>query len=60
MQNVTALHSAVHRGNLALTKLLIENGASTELKMDNGDTALSIAEREGHKKIAEYLMGYRN
>lgn len=55
MQNITALHSAVHRGNLELTKLLIENGASIDSKMDNGDTAPIIAEREGHKSIAEYL-----
>lgn len=52
MQNVTALHSAAHRGNLQLVELLIQNGASIELKMDNGDTALSIAKRDGHTACA--------
>ncbi len=60
MQNVTPLHSAVHRGNLELVKLLVENNASTTLKMDNGDTALIIAEREGHKAIKEYLLDVQN
>ncbi|UZR98152.1 ankyrin repeat domain-containing protein [Chondrinema litorale] len=55
MQNVTALHSASHRGNLELVKLLVENGADTELKMENGDSALSIAERENKTEVAEYL-----
>ncbi len=55
MQNVTPLHSAVHRGNLKLIKLLVESGASIGLKMDNGDTALIIAEREGHHEIKKYL-----
>jgi ankyrin repeat protein len=55
MQHVTALHSAVHRGNLDLTKLLVEKGATIASKMDNGDTALLIATREGHAKIEAYL-----
>ena len=54
-QSVTALHSAVHRGNIALVKLLMEHGANKEGKMDNGDTPISIAEREGHKDILEYF-----
>ena len=55
MQNVTPLHSAAHRGNLKLVKLLIMNGANIHLKMDNGDTALSIAERDGHEEVKQYL-----
>ena len=57
IQNVTALHSAVHRGNLKLTQLLVENGASSTLPMDNGDTPISIAKREGHHEIASFLEG---
>lgn len=60
MQNVTALHSAVHRGNLNLVKLLVENGALIGSKMDNGDTALIIAEREGRKIIKEYILSKKN
>jgi len=56
MQNVTPLHSAVHRGNLELTQLLVESGATISSKMDNGDTALAIAQREGHEAIIAYLL----
>lgn len=55
MQNVTALHSAAHRGNLKLVKLLVENGAEIDLKMDNGNTAYSIAERDGQNEVKLYL-----
>lgn len=57
MQNVTALHSAAHRGNLKLVMLLIAHGAEIILKMDNGDTAISIAERDGYKEVKAYLEG---
>jgi len=56
MQNVTALHSAAHRGNLKIVQLLVENGAKTERTMDNGDTAFTIAKRDGHQDVFEYLM----
>lgn len=55
MQNVTPLHAASHRGNLNLVKLLVENGAKIDFKMDNGDTALTIAERDGHNEVKDYL-----
>lgn len=54
-QNVTPLHSAVHRGNLELVQLLVSHGASIHMKMDNGDTALTIAENEGHSEILRLL-----
>ncbi|HEX6222859.1 MAG TPA: ankyrin repeat domain-containing protein [Chryseolinea sp.] len=60
MQNVTALHSAAHRGNLKMVQLLVDNGAEINLKMDNGDTAISIAERENHKEIKDYLEGVQD
>ncbi|MCB0374117.1 MAG: ankyrin repeat domain-containing protein, partial [Muricauda sp.] len=55
MQQVTALHSAAHRGNLELVQLLVQNRANVNLKMANGATALSIAQRDGHKEVAAYL-----
>ncbi len=58
-QNVTALHSAAHRGNLKLVQLLVENGAEIEKKMDNGDTPVSIAERDQHQNVLEYLLNNR-
>jgi len=55
IQNVTPLHSAAHRGNLTLIRLLVENGAEINLKMDNGDTAISIADKDGHSEVKTYL-----
>lgn len=55
MQNVTPLHSAAHRGNLNIVQLLVENGAEIDKKMENGDTAPIIAERDGHQDVARYL-----
>ena len=55
MQSVTALHAATHRGNLKLIKLLVENGAEINVKMDNGDTAIDIAGKVGHKDVKTYL-----
>lgn len=60
IQNVTALHSAAHRGNLKIVKLLVENGAEINLKMDNGDTATSIAEKDKHKEVLDYLVEKSN
>ncbi|MGB5434566.1 MAG: ankyrin repeat domain-containing protein [Maribacter sp.] len=60
MKNVTPLHAAVHRGNLALVKLLVENKALITPQMDNGDTALLIAEREKHNDIRTYLLGQQH
>ena len=57
MKNVTPLHAAVHRGNLTLVKLLVDNRALITTQMDNGDTALLIAEREKHDDILAYLLG---
>ena len=56
IQNATALHSAVYRGNLAITKLLIENGAFVSTKMYTGETAISIAEDKGYQEIKDYLI----
>jgi len=55
MQNVTALHSAVHRGNQEIVTLLVQHKADVQLQMDNGDTPQSIAERENHASIANFL-----
>ena len=54
-QNVTALHSAAKRGNIALVKLLLTYGADTSLKMDSGETALSIALAENKPELVEIL-----
>ncbi len=56
MQNVTALHSAAHRGNLEIVRLLVENGAEVNTKMDNGDTPLTLAQRDKHFNVVAYLQ----
>lgn len=55
VQNVTPLHSAAHQGDLELVKLLVVNGAQIEAKMENGDTPIALAEKDGHKKVLNYL-----
>ncbi len=56
-QNVTALHSAVHRGNLEMVKMLVRNGADIRSKMENGDDAFTIAKRDKHLDVLQYLEG---
>lgn len=56
MQNATALHSAVYRGSLTLTKLLVENGAFISTRMYTGETAMSIAKEKGYQEIVAYLL----
>ena len=42
-------------GPLELVKLLIKHGADPSLKSANGHTALSIAETEGKREVADAL-----
>ncbi|CAD6199009.1 unnamed protein product [Caenorhabditis auriculariae] len=51
----TPLHMAAQKGHLSAIKLLVENGADVHLKDRNGCTALSLAEKENHEEIVEYL-----
>jgi len=37
------LHTAVEKGNVSLTKLLLDSGADVNAKMENGNSALHIA-----------------
>jgi len=50
----SVLNAAVEEGHLAVIKLLIDNNASVDLKDDNDDTPLSIAEK-GDPKVRELL-----
>lgn len=56
-QNITPLHSAAHLGNLAIVKLLVENGANIHAKTDNGDDAISFAQKDNHYEVQQYLEG---
>jgi len=51
----TPLHHAAEQGNIALIKVLLDNGADREIKDDKGRTPLKIAEEKGCKEIIEML-----
>ncbi|MHC9538878.1 MAG: ankyrin repeat domain-containing protein [Vulcanimicrobiota bacterium] len=51
----TPLHHAAEKGNKALVKILLDNGADKEIKDDKGRTPLKIAEEKGHAEIIELL-----
>lgn len=51
----TALHSAAMHGDLALARLLAENGADLDLPSDEGKTALDFAQGNGQEEMAAWL-----
>ena len=51
------LISAVSNKNVRLTKLLIEHGAKKDIKNENGETPLIIAQKKGFENIASFLKG---
>ncbi|KAK4220849.1 ankyrin repeat-containing domain protein [Podospora fimiseda] len=51
----TALLWAAEKGQEDLVQFLIDHGADTDAVDDNGDTALEIASREGHKDVVRLL-----
>ena len=54
---VTHLHDAVGQGHFEVAKLLIQNGARTDMAADFGGTPRQWAERAGFSKIAALLSG---
>lgn len=51
----TLLHIAVHRGNLELTKILLENGANITTKSKAGYDAIFYAKKANHNSIIKLL-----
>ncbi len=53
----TPLHKAAADGKIKIVRTLLEIGAqaSLNLKDDNGDTPLDVAQANGHQKVAEIL-----
>lgn len=54
-EKMTLLHRAACFNRLDIAKLLIEKGASLDVNMKNGDTALDIAAKRGHENFVLYL-----
>ncbi len=52
---VNALHSAAHRGQTEMIKLLLQYGADPALKTADGKTALDFAKADGHEAAAALL-----
>ena len=52
----TALIYASERGHVNIVKYLIKHGANINAKKKNGDTALSLAENNGHTEVARILQ----
>ena len=52
----TALFYAAANGKLSTVKILLKNGATSNLKDDNGETALTSACKNGHEKVATVLL----
>lgn len=55
----TALHDAVCEGNLEIVKYLLDQGADTNTKDENGWTAWDLAEHQGHEDIKELCESYK-
>ena len=51
----SALHRAAYRGHEEITRVLLENGASVELKDMRGRTALDLAHMGKHEKLEAML-----
>ncbi|MEM8938891.1 MAG: ankyrin repeat domain-containing protein [Bacteroidota bacterium] len=55
MMGNTALMGVCFKGAVKLAQLLIEKGANTALKNNNGETALDFAKNGGHQEIVSIL-----
>src|SRR5262245_52298911 len=51
----TPLHEAAFNGDVALVRLLLENGADRRLRTGDGQTALEIANLKGRDEVARLL-----
>lgn len=56
----TCLHTAAfHKNNADIIDLLMGYGASVDAKIEEGKTALELAEEQGHENVAEQLRSYQ-
>jgi ankyrin repeat protein len=54
----TPIHVSAYNGLLGIVELLLERGADTSIKDDDGRTAYQLALRQGHRKVADLLRDH--
>jgi len=54
----TPLHTAANNGHMDIIKILLDAGASKEIKDKYGRTAADCAELHGYMEFAEYIRSY--
>lgn len=54
----TALHAAIRAGKVGRVRWLLEHGADVNAKVENGGSALALAEAYEQKECAELLKRY--
>jgi len=55
---VTSLMIASNNGEYNITRLLLKNGADSNIKANDGINALMLASQNGHFKIAQILIAF--
>ena len=55
----TPLFIACHQNHFEVAKKLLEKGADMAIETVHGDTAIQIAEQQGHGEVAALLRGWR-
>lgn len=67
IDKLTNIRYCIYIGRVQNVKLLLENGADKNLRDNNGETALTLAEKEysqkgdeDHKQIVDILKGNTN
>jgi ankyrin repeat protein len=53
----TALHDAVWQNNIEGVQILVKAGARTDLKSNQGETAIALAKKHGRQEILALLSG---
>lgn len=55
-EGFTALHFTALSGNAGIAAILIAKGASVTLTDKNGQSATTIAQKRGHREVADLLL----
>ena len=55
IEGVTALHQAAKAGRIDAVDFLLNHGANPDLKDEDGQTPLMVAQANGHREVVEFL-----